>query len=112
MTLYNPRTDLGIQPLFGLPCNLLGRFGAFILFVQKSRGGMEDSGVPLDKYKFEPNRKYRVRVLQDKTRLYVTINGEHVLTGTVVSGEAPVMTLNSSWGDAGDDRLRRPAHPP
>ena len=82
--------------------NRLGRLGAFVLVVQKSRSGMADSGVPRDKYKFEPNRKYHVRVLRDKTRLSVTVNGEHVLTEFVVAGEAPVLTLSNSWGEAGD----------
>jgi WD40 repeat protein/tetratricopeptide (TPR) repeat protein len=102
VTIYNPRADLSIQPLFGAPGNRLGRLGAFVLVVQKSKGGMADSGVPRDKYKFEPNRKYHVRVLRDKTRLSVTVNGEHVLNETVVAGEAPVLTLSSSWGEAGD----------
>ena len=62
VTFYDPRADLSIQPLFGAPGNRMGRLGAFVLVVQKSKGGMADSGVPRDKYKFEPNRKYQVRV--------------------------------------------------
>jgi WD40 repeat protein len=85
-------------------------------FVMTMRGGAtsEVLGVPRTKFKFEPDRKYHFRVLREKTRLTVWVDGEYVLSQDVPAGEAPALMLAGSWGELGeviyfdDVRVRAP----
>jgi WD40 repeat protein/serine/threonine protein kinase/tetratricopeptide (TPR) repeat protein len=50
----------------------------------------------------EPNRRYRVRVVREASRLSMFLDGEKVLSASVPNLDAPILHLAGNWGQPGD----------
>jgi WD40 repeat protein len=106
VTLLNLRTGLSIHSLLlGLP-QPFGFTGSALLLM---RGGGSGSGalvgVPRKHFRFLPGRHYHLRVLRERTRLTLTVDGvdgETLLSEAIPAGPAPVLLLQGAWGQSGD----------
>jgi hypothetical protein len=75
-----------------------GEKGALVIV--ESSGGFHQTAVN-GRFRLEPNRRYRLRVLREPRRLTLFADGEQVLTARVPNLDVPFLHLQGSFGQAG-----------
>jgi WD40 repeat protein len=100
--LVDPATGNILAPLLaGVPHQFKGLTGAFLLLLRSAGTQAKLIGVPRRDFNFVPGRHYQVRVLRERTRLTLTVDGETLFSEPIPVGPAPILCLQGSWGRVG-----------